>query len=78
MSGSVPIKQGSETDLLSAVANVGPIAVAVDGSSNAFRVSRHMHVCKLGYLYVSVQVYASIVSNNNITSIDTCGYLTSR
>lgn len=47
MSGSVAIKQGSETDLLSAVANVGPIAVAVDGSSNAFRVSRHMHMCKL-------------------------------
>ena len=39
MSGIVKIKSGSETDLLSAVANVGPVAVAVDGRSNSFRVS---------------------------------------
>lgn len=39
MSGIVTINQGSESDLLGAVANVGPVAVAVDGSSNAFRVS---------------------------------------
>jgi len=39
MSGSVSIRCGSESDLQSAVANVGPIAVAVDASSNAFRVS---------------------------------------
>ena len=44
MSGSVAIDCGSETDLLSAVANVGPIAVAVDGSSNAFRVN-HLYIC---------------------------------
>lgn len=37
MSGTVKIKSGSESDLLSAVANVGPVAVAVDGRSNAFR-----------------------------------------
>lgn len=67
MSGSVPIKQGSETDLLSAVANVGPIAVAVDGSSNAFRVSRHMHICaNLDICIMRVQMYASVVSNDNI------------
>lgn len=39
MSGTVSIKKGSESGLLGAVANVGPVAVAVDGSSNAFRVS---------------------------------------
>ena len=39
MSGSVSISCGSESDLQSAVANVGPIAVAVDATSNAFRVS---------------------------------------
>lgn len=39
MSGIVKITSGSETDLLSAVANVGPVAVAMDGRSNAFRVS---------------------------------------
>lgn len=38
MSGAVYIASGSETSLLSAVANVGPVAVAVDGNSNAFRV----------------------------------------
>lgn len=40
MSGIVKVKSGSESDLMGAVANVGPVAVAVDGSSNAFRVSR--------------------------------------
>lgn len=39
MSGTVTIKKGSESALLGAVANVGPVAVAIDGSSNAFRVS---------------------------------------
>eukprot|EP00731_Ephydatia_muelleri_P007188 Em0003g1436a len=34
--GVVKITSGSETDLLSAVANVGPIAVAVDASVNSF------------------------------------------
>ena len=38
MSGVVSIKSGSEQDLLAAVATVGPIAVAVDASSNGFRV----------------------------------------
>ena len=40
MSGSIEISSGSESDLQSAVANVGPLSVAVDGSNNAFRVSR--------------------------------------
>ena len=39
MSGSISISCGNENDLQSAVANVGPIAVAVDASSNAFKVS---------------------------------------
>ena len=38
MSGTVAVQSGSESNLLSAVANVGPISVAVDGSSSAFRV----------------------------------------
>ena len=38
MSGSVAIQSGSESNLQAAVANVGPVAVAVDASSNAFRV----------------------------------------
>ena len=38
MSGSVSVKSGSESDLQAAVAYVGPVAVAVDASSRAFRV----------------------------------------
>ena len=37
--GIVQIPSGSEEDLESAVATAGPIAVAIDASSNAFRVS---------------------------------------
>nr|AND80742.1 silicatein alpha [Mycale phyllophila] len=37
ISGMVRIQEGSESHLLGAVANVGPVSVAIDGSSNAFR-----------------------------------------
>ena len=40
MSGTVSVKSGSESNLQAAVANVGPVAVAVDGANNAFRVSQ--------------------------------------
>lgn len=40
MSGSIEISSGSESELQSAVANVGPVSVAVDASNNAFRVRR--------------------------------------
>lgn len=39
INGSRVIEQGNEDDLQSAVAEIGPIAVAVDASSTAFRVS---------------------------------------
>ena len=42
MSGIVPITKGDEQQLLEAVATVGPIAAAVDATSNAFRVSSCM------------------------------------
>lgn len=38
MSSIISIHAGSEQDLLEAVATVGPVSVAVDGSTNAFRV----------------------------------------
>ena len=41
ISGVVRIRSGSESDLLAAVATVGPVAVNVDASSNTFRVSEH-------------------------------------
>ena len=48
MSGSIQLTSGSEDDLQSAVANVGPVAVAVDANNNAFRVSMELitvHIC---------------------------------
>ena len=44
-SGSISITSGSEEELQSAVANIGPISVAVDAQSSAFRVS-HTHSTK--------------------------------
>ena len=51
MSGSIEIKSGSESALQSAVANIGPIAVAVDASSSGFRVRQlsHHHLLALYY-----------------------------
>ena len=43
MSGTVAIKSGSESSLQAAVANVGPVSVAVDAASTAFRVSSAVH-----------------------------------
>ena len=40
MSGNVRISRGSEAELLTAVAYVGPVAVAVDINNNAFRVRK--------------------------------------
>ena len=44
ITGSIQIASGSEKDLQTAVAYVGPIAVAVDASSSAFRVSNQAHL----------------------------------
>lgn len=37
------VKKGDESDLQSAVAMQGPVAVAVDATHNTFRVSNHLH-----------------------------------
>ena len=42
MSGIVNIKSGDEESLLAATAGVGPISVAVDASSNTFRVRKFL------------------------------------
>ena len=42
--GVISITSGSETDLLAAVATVGPVAVAVDANTNAFRVGLFAHI----------------------------------
>ena len=47
ISGSISITSGSEEDLQSAVANIGPISVAVDARSTAFRV--RLSVCLVIY-----------------------------
>lgn len=41
--GIVTIDGGNEKNLLSAVANVGPVATYVDGSHSAFQVS-YQHI----------------------------------
>ena len=43
MSGTVQVKSGSETYLKAAVASAGPVSVAVDANSNAFRVGVVVH-----------------------------------
>ena len=59
MSGVVSIKSGSEENLLAAVATVGPIAVAVDGSSNGFRVTIAIMKCTgcNGYHFILLYMY---------------------
>ena len=63
MSGSISIAYGSEVDLQSAVANVGPIAVAVDASSKAFRVCLCVCVfaCKCVCVCVCVSQYSVVI-----------------
>ena len=46
ITGFVQVSSGSEKDLQTAVAYVGPISVAVDGSSTAFRVRNISIICK--------------------------------
>lgn len=41
--GVIHIPKGNEVELQSAVATAGPIAVAFDGSSNAFRVRQYSY-----------------------------------
>lgn len=43
--GTVAIAQGNETQLQSALANIGPVSVAIDASTRSFRVSEHFQVC---------------------------------
>ena len=67
MSGSIQIAQGSESDLITAVAYVGPVSVAVDASSNAFRVSRNdtpqlYILCKCRYDFPSPSLFISLPS----------------
>ena len=66
MSGSIEITSGSEDDLQSAVANVGPLSVAVDSSNNAFRVrpmhqhQLYTHPCSLHSFRI---LYFSLIQN---------------
>ena len=54
ITGSIQVASGSEEDLQSAVAYVGPIAVAVDASSSAFRVSHTQRKSFLASTVVAV------------------------
>ena len=65
MSGIISIASGSEDDLQSAVANVGPIAVAVDASSNAFRVYA-VCMCVRGF---GQMCSTTIISTTNLHAV---------
>ena len=58
ISGMIRISSGSESNLLGAVAYVGPVAVAIDGNSNAFRVSQ---------LKISHMLFSEIYDSNMYT-----------
>ena len=47
MSSFISIPSGAETNLQKAVAYVGPVAVAVDASNKAFRVSEYHAIYSL-------------------------------
>lgn len=59
ISGMVRIKSGSESDLLVAVATVGPIAVNVDASSSMFRVCNKL-MQKACMLCIHVQCWGRL------------------
>lgn len=55
MSGSVSISSGSEDDLQSALAYIGPVSVAVDASNTAFRVCTILEcLCKANRFFVFI------------------------
>ncbi len=65
MSGTVQVKTGSESDLQAAVATAGPVAVAVDGSPNYFRVSgAWLWWSRMGQAAKLYDVYSKTHSNN--------------
>ena len=51
VSGVVRIHAGNEKELLEAVATVGPVAAAVDATSNAFRVRNSVVLLQYYTLY---------------------------
>ena len=65
MTGTVAIQSGNDRDLMSAVARIGPIAVAVDASSNAFRVCSKAPLTLLNHklmsYYIQIHVYINHV-----------------
>lgn len=45
INGTVAIAQGNETHLQSALANIGPVSVAIDASTRSFRVREYLQMC---------------------------------
>ena len=81
MSGSIEISSGSESDLQSAVANVGPVSVAVDGSNNAFRVSCVcVCVCVCTWKFIDKALSHSLTFTHTLSlslSLSLCQYYSS-
>ena len=63
MSGIVTVKNGDESSLLAAVYSVGPVSVAVDARSNAFKVITHSTEFSFGYSHHSNKMSIKIQCN---------------
>ena len=63
----VRIKRGSESDLMGAVANVGPVSVAIDGNSNAFRVTVYISEYSRNYKF---NIACSFMTVEYMTPLD--------
>ena len=73
MSGSISISSGDEEQLQKALAYIGPIAVAVDASNNAFKVSFHFTSleCTLN-LHISQYYSEGVYSSTQCSSSYLC------
>lgn len=78
ISGSVSISSGNEGQLQAAVASTGPVAVAVDGSNKAFRVSNKHHksqfvlncmMCMHSMILTHVTMHVLLVCTSSSTRV---------
>ena len=61
ISGVISITQGSEYHLQSALATAGPISIAVDASTNSFRVRSDTHYSLLSLLMCVSHSYHTVL-----------------
>lgn len=59
INGSVNLAAGNESQLQMAVANVGPISVAVDASSRPFRVGKYIYKYTLLNIVLAFSIHST-------------------